>query len=180
MQIQLTDTLDPARLDDAWTLYGDAFEELRYTAVQRHLMYRSEFDDMMADGRIQKYLALDSAGSLVGLSTYTNQLDSMPLISPDYFARRWPQQYAAGRIWYVGFVAVRAGARGTGVFLSLVGSMYRTADNGVIALDICRHNEQEYGLPAAVHKMLDRLSGGARSERLDAQSYWAYEFPANA
>ena len=34
----------------------------------------------------------------------TAHLRSMPLVSPEYFARRWPERYAAGLIFYIGFL----------------------------------------------------------------------------
>ena len=39
----------------AWQLYQDCFEELNTLAVQRHMMYRSEFDEVMKDTRVDKY-----------------------------------------------------------------------------------------------------------------------------
>ncbi len=41
-------------LEPAWELYVEAFAELRTTAAQRHVMYRSEFDEVMADPRVTK------------------------------------------------------------------------------------------------------------------------------
>ena len=72
-----------------WKLYEDSFAELRSLAVQRHLMYRSEFDEVMDDPRISKYLALEDNGTPVGIATYTNDLEAVPLIAPEYFERHW-------------------------------------------------------------------------------------------
>ena len=36
-------------LEEAWGLYSEAFRDLNSRAVQRHLMYRSEFDEVMHD-----------------------------------------------------------------------------------------------------------------------------------
>jgi hypothetical protein len=154
----VTDLPEPL-LDEAWTLYTEAFRELDALAVQRHLMYRQEFDDVVADRRVRKYLAVDDGGRLTGLATYTNHLEAMPLVSPTYFERRWPAFYAEHRIWYVGFVAVRP-------------SVWQ---GGIRVFDMCRHNV-ERGLQLAVAALLDRL-GGLRAERADEQSYWMYTFP---
>ena len=40
----------------AWKLYSQAFDDLRYLAVQRHVMYGDEFDAVMADALVEKYL----------------------------------------------------------------------------------------------------------------------------
>jgi hypothetical protein len=58
--------------------------------------------------------------------------------------------------------------------------LYRTVlgkgPDAVAALDVCGRNE-EYRLPQAIHRLLDsmRLSM-VSSDRMDAQSYWCYEF----
>lgn len=175
------DALDAAVGAQGWRLYESAFEELRTRAVQRHLMTRAEFDGVMADPRVTKYVVRDRdrGGRMSGLATMTNHLDAMPLISPDFFAHRWPERYRQRRIWYVGFVAVDPDYQGTGVFAEVVGAMCGlvAASGGVAALDVCRRADEVYGLPAAIARLNDTFADGGRHERLDEQSYWAYVFP---
>jgi hypothetical protein len=180
MNVKVVDVLHNGLAEEAWTLYHDAFKDLNAFAVQRHLMYRTEFDDVLLDHRVQKYLCLDDDDTLCGLSTYTNDLAAMPLISPQYFERRWPQHYAERRIWYCGFVAVHPNGRAANAFGELVEAMYLVAatQNGIIALDMCRYNDQQRRLSRVVPLMLHRLSGDVRTERMDEQSYWLYEFRA--
>jgi hypothetical protein len=183
MQIEVGETVPAQESDEAWQLYIAAFEELRTTAVQRHVMTRQEFDGVLDDRRVLKYRAMDPGpgGRLAALSTLTNELDAMPLISPDYFRRRWPDRFAESRIWYIGFMAVHPGYRNSGVFERVVEEMYQViaASHGVGVVDICRRND-ELGLPQAVHEVLDNLTGNVRRERLDEQTYWLYEFPTAA
>ena len=143
MLVKVIDQITDDMHETAWGLYEGAFKEVRALAVQRHLMYRAEFDQVMFDPRVDKYLCLDDGGKLCGLSTYTNDLFAMPLIAPEYFERRWPDLYAQHKIWYCGFVAVAEDARSTRAFAELVEAMYRTATdrNGIIALDFCRYND---------------------------------------
>jgi hypothetical protein len=180
MNVKVVDEVHESQIEDAWTLYYTAFRELNAFAVQRHLMYRGEFDDVMRDQRVQKYLCLDDNDTLCGLATYTNDLDAVPLISPEYFERRWPQLYAERRIWYCGFVAVHPDSRAANAFGELVETMYLVAatQNGIIALDMCRFNDVKRRLSRVIPLMLHRLSGDVRTERMDEQSYWLYEFPA--
>jgi hypothetical protein len=180
MNVKVVDEIHESLIEDAWTLYYAAFRELNAIAVQRHLMYRGEFDEVMRDQRVQKYLCLDDNDTLCGLSTYTNDLDAVPLISPEYFERRWPQLYAEHRIWYCGFVAIHPQSRAANAFGELVQSMYMVAatQNGIIALDMCRFNDEARRLSRVIPLMLHRLSGEVRTERMDEQSYWLYEFPA--
>lgn len=176
-RVRVLDQIGGPLLEQAWTLYHEAFKELNALAVQRHGMYRNEFDDIMGDERVRKYLSLDG-DEMRGLATYTNQLDAMPLISPAYFARRWPQHYAQRRIWYCGFVAVAPAAQGGGAFAELVTAMYRHAETqgGIISLDICRHNDITHHLPRAIRILLAGISAGkVRAECADVQQFWVYE-----
>ena len=43
-----------------WGLYQRAFDDLRVLAVQRHIMVREEFDTVMADDRVDKYVLTDA------------------------------------------------------------------------------------------------------------------------
>jgi hypothetical protein len=180
MTVKVVDEVHESQLEETWALYHTAFRELNAFAVQRHLMYRSEFDEVMRDQRVQKYLCFDDADTLCGLSTFTNDLDAVPLISPEYFARRWPQLYAENRIWYCGFVGIHPESRNPSAFHELVEAMYRLAatQNGIISLDMCRFNDEARRLSRVIPLMLHRLSGDVRTERMDEQSYWLYEFPA--
>lgn len=177
--LKVVDALDGSLLEDAWNLYHAAFKDLNAYAVQRHLMYRNEFDHVMGDPQVAKYLCLDD-GVLVGLSTYTNDLDAAPLISPAYFQRRWPDLFAQQKIWYCGFVGVHPAAQGSGPFVEMITAMCRLAadQGGIISLDMCSANEPR--LARAVRVLLGRITGNVKAERIDAQSYWLYEFPTAA
>ena len=183
MLVKVIDQITDDMHETAWELYEGAFKEVRALAVQRHLMYRAEFDQVMMEPRVDKYLCLDDGGKLCGLSTYTNDLFAMPLIAPEYFERRWPDLYAQKKIWYCGFVAVAEDARSTRSFAELVEAMYRTATdrNGIIALDFCRFNDDSRNMSKVIQLMLRRLSSGTlQASCMDQQSFWIYEFPTAA
>jgi hypothetical protein len=183
MVIKIVDQINDDELAEAaWQLYYAAFSELNTMAVQRHLMYRHEFDEVMNDTRVQKYLCLDDAGTLCGLSTYTNDLDAVPLIAPQYFERHWPEHYAGNRIWYIGFVAVHPRAQGRHMFKQLVEQLYITAatQNGLVGIDICSYNDEVLHFSHVFRSMVERLTDNMRFSRIDQQSYWLYDFSAEA
>src|SRR4051812_43927039 len=163
----------------AWRLYQDAFDELNTLAVQRHMMFPSEFDEVMRDSRVSKYLALTDEGHLCGIATYTNDLDAVPLIAPQYFERHWPEHYAARKIWYIGFVAVHPQAQGRHMFRQMVEEMYVVAatQNGLVGIDICTYNDEVRNMSHIFRSMVERLTANMRFQKIDQQSYWLYEFP---
>ena len=178
MHVDVAKILSGPQGDDAWSLYTAAFEDLKSQAVQRHVMYRSEFDEVMTDDRVEKYVALSPDGALAGLSTFTNDLDAMPLISPDYFAHRWPDHYAERRIWYLGFIAIAETQRRSGVFEAMIEKMWRSvrANAGVAALDLCARNESR-NLNNAITRTLTSLTPDVVATRLDTQAFWSWELP---
>ena len=179
MEVQVLPELPANMLGEAWDFYQDTFPEPRQLAANRHLMYRREFDQMMADKRAEKYVALDTDGGIVGLGVMTVELDAVSLISPEYFEYHWPDLYAEKRLFYVVFVGARSGARGTGVFISLLRAMYQAigAVDGKVFVDICSYNEERHSLPRMIAMILGRVAGRAQPTRIDAQSFWLYEFP---
>ncbi|MEV0730231.1 hypothetical protein [Polymorphospora sp. NPDC050346] len=171
----------PAEIaEQAWQIYAEAFEEMKIRAVQRHVLYRHEFDEVMTDERVRKLLYVDHRrpDRIRGVATVTDDLSAIPLISPEYFAHHWPDLFAARQIWYVGFLAVHPAARGTGAFARLTREIWRPvlAAGGMAVVDVCRHND-ELGFHRAIHHALGSLGGDVRAEHIDDQSYWIYEAP---
>jgi ribosomal protein S18 acetylase RimI-like enzyme len=164
--------------EQAWKLYREAFDPLRHTAVQRHVMYDDEFDAVMADPRVDKYLIYDADGTLQGLGTITNIIESMPLVSPEYFATRWPERSAEGRVFYIGFVGVHPSAHGSGIFAELVHAMTSVvaACDGIAILDVCRHNLQKLHLPRMISILASSWAPQVEMVDLDAQTYIGYDF----
>jgi len=176
MRVEIEKALSGRRLEEGWQLYTTAFDELRTAAVQRHVMHRGEFDAVMADDRVDKYVGVSDDGTVTSLATFTNVLEAMPLISPEFFADRWPREYAEGRVWYLGFIAIHPDHRSTGVFESVIEELWRPVrkGRGVAALDMCSRNEA-IGLPDAITRTLAAFTPDVLTTALDQQSYWSFE-----
>lgn len=168
---------DEGQIEVAWDLYEQAFRDLNRLAVQRHLMHRSEFEEVMLDQRVTKYLCLEDNDTLIGMSTFTNDLDAVPLIAPEYFEHHWPDLYAAHKIWYIGFLAVHPDAQGRRAFAQLSEQMYivAAAQDGLVGLDLCNHNDDVRHMSRVLRIMARRL-GRSRLDLIDQQSYWLYRF----
>lgn len=184
MRLEMTTAITGDRVEACWELYELAFGELRTVAVQRQLILRAEFDEVLADERVTKYVAVDEAAGerCCAVAAATTDLQAMPLVSPDYFEHRWPQLYRDGHIWYVGFVAIAPEHQRGPLFGRIVGDIARSAAavGGVAAMDVSRYVSEQRRLPEALARYFTRLAPGTRGVRLDEQAYWAYEFPAPA
>jgi hypothetical protein len=176
--VEIRAVVDGELREQAWKLYSQAFDELRFVAVQRHVMYGEEFDAVMADPEVQKFLLWGADGSLQGLSTMTNNLRSMPLVSPEYFAHRWPERYQAGLIYYIGFLGVHPASHGTGVFGDLVRAMTEPVSlvEGFAVIDVCTYNKDRLHLPRAIRWLASTWAPSVEMSDLDAQTYVGYDF----
>lgn len=165
-----------------WRLYQRAFEDLKVLAVQRHVMFHGEFEGLLADERVAKYVVTAPDGTVVALATMTNDLPAVPLVSPEYFAHRWPALYEKQAVWYVCFVAVDPGHQSQGVMQRIIDAMCEevSGHGGVICLDVCEFRETSVRLPMAIEVQANRSTPGIRRVRLDAQVFWGYEFPSPA
>jgi len=182
MRVDVVPVLGGVEREQCWAMYEAAFAEQRTAAVQRHLMVRSEFDDVMADERIGKYVALTDSGAVTGIGTATTALDAVPLIEPAFFAARWPDLYESAAIFYVVFVATHRDAAGAAAFTAMIGALGRRAAalGGVVVADMSR-NRRERGLDSALLARLRSTSDpGTRMLRLDEQAYLAYELSPTA
>ena len=164
--------------EQAWKLYLQSFDDLRYLAVQRHVMYGDEFDAVMADPRVDKFLVQGDDGSLQAISTMTSDLRSMPLISPEYFARRFPERYQARLVYYIGFLAVHPDSHGSGVFGDLVRAMTEPVAiaEGLAVIDVCTYNKERLHLPRAIRWLASTWAAHVEMADLDAQTYVGYDF----
>jgi hypothetical protein len=178
MTVSTQQVIEGAQLEDAWKLYRQSFDPLRHLAVQRHVMYAAEFDSVMADSRVDKYLAAGPDGSLLGISTMSSELASMPLISPEFFAHRWPDRFRAKGIYYIGFLAVHPDSHGSGVFAELVKAMTRLVAlaDGLAVIDVCTYNKDRLHLPRAINSLASTWASHVNMAPLDAQTYIAYDF----
>ena len=164
-----------------WPLYEAAFRDVDTLAAQRHLLDRAEFAAILADKRIATFVARDDVGP-AGVAVMTNVLEAWPLVSPRFFARRWPDHYRRGAVWYFGFVAVDPVWAGRGyVFAQLIAAMQPTVGrHGIAVMDFCAYNSQVRGLPAASGAVLRRIDPQARLEQVDVQEFWAVRFDGTA
>lgn len=158
-------------------LYEAAFGPLRVQALARQVLTASEFSDQMTDGTVVKYVARDEAGRPVGLCTLTRRLESVPWISPEYFADRYPEHWARGAIYYLGFVLAHPAQRHARFIDQLidVGIGELVEQRAVCAYDLCAYNDDTLGLGARITQSVERLSGVA-PRLTDTQSYYTVDF----
>lgn len=160
-----------------YELYLETFGDLASRAVARQLLHEHEFMAEMVDERVHKYLVWDETGEPVGMSTLTNHLETVPWISPDYFAHHYPEHSARGAVYYLGFILVRHDRRRARVFSDMVSRIVDVlvADRAVCAYDICAFNNDVLRLQDNIESLLRRISDVA-VHPVDTQTYYTAAF----
>jgi hypothetical protein len=175
--ITVETAIDPATAEAFYDLYRAAFGELQAEAVARQLLHRDEFLEEMHDPRVHKYVAWGPDGEPIGMSTLTNHLETVPWISPAYFERHYPEAFARGAVYYVGFTLVRSADRRQRVFGAMVAAMGEVlaAERAVVGWDICAFNDDGFGFGEHTARLLGR-SGDVTVRPIDRQTYYAGAF----
>jgi hypothetical protein len=179
VKVTIETEIDEATAAIFYDLYRHAFGDLEKRAVARQLLHREEFFEEMHDPRVRKYVAWSDDGEPIGMSTFTNQLETVPWISPAYFEHHYPEAFARGAIYYVGFSLVRRTERRGRVFEEMVRRMAEgLADKrAVVGWDVCAFNDEEGGLSFGemATRLLNREDDVA-VERIDRQTYYVGTF----
>ncbi|MBA8793171.1 hypothetical protein FHX74_000765 [Friedmanniella endophytica] len=170
------DTLEPVYEESYWRLYEGAFGPLRTEAAARQVLDRDEFSEEMTDPRVTKYLVWDDDGA-AGMTTLTQDLSTVPWISPHFYAARYPDHAARDAIFYLGFILVRPGLRSSRVFhrlMDVVTDRISAAD-GVVGYDICAFNITTLNFADRIETVVGRRHPAAFAE-VDSQHYFTTDF----
>jgi hypothetical protein len=158
-------------------LYQRTFAPLRIRAAARQLLTREEFFGQLEDHRVDKYVAWQDDGQPVAIITLTRHLHTVPWISPEYFAARYPEQWARNAVYYLGFACARPTAQKS-PFLEMAVRMAiepLALERAVIAYDVCSYNNNVLRISDRITEVFRRHSP-FRPEELDSQIYYGVNF----
>lgn len=166
-----TDDL-PGDVNDAlFEIHLEGFGELATESAMRHVYRRDEWDGLMGDPGIVKYVAfLD--GVPVAINSVARDFRAVPWLSAEYFEARYP-----GRtLWYVLDTIVSSSVRGSDVLLRLFSLGFEEARAGfdpMVVLSVTRqHVDRGYvELLSAVVEM----HGGSPIREIDTYHYYAFD-----
>ncbi|GAB2885658.1 hypothetical protein [Nocardioides pacificus] len=158
-----------------WQLYRKTFGELETKAAARQVLHEHEFLEEMRDPRVEKYVAWDG-DRIIGISTLTRDLETVPWISAAYFAHHFPEQTARGAVFYLGLTLVHGDYRQGRIFEAMIAKMTRVVADarGLCAWDICAWNDA-WGFGTVIEQMLLR-NADVSVKPIDRQTYYAVSF----
>jgi hypothetical protein len=160
-----------------YKLYHDTFSALQVKAVARQLLHEEEFFEEMSDPRVHKYVAWDEDGDAIGLSTLTRHLETVPWISPQYFAYHFPEHTARDAVFYLGFTLVVPHRRQSRIFQAMIERVVEllVEERAICAWDICSHNDMTLSLQDNIERLLYRRADVTVAP-IDRQTYYAGTF----
>lgn len=169
--------LDESTVAAYWKLYRETFAELETRAMARHLLHEHEFIEEMTDPRVMKYVARNADGEVVGLSTLTRDLETVPWISPGWWAHHYPEHTARNAVYYLGFTLVRQDQRQTSVMWSMISTIVEmlVAEKAVCGYDYCKFNNEVLRLGPGTEALLHRIAD-VEVEATDTQTYYTALF----
>jgi len=177
-EIKVTDEkeLDFATARRLYGLYKDSFGPMETKAVARQVLHESEFIEEMLDPRVHKFVAWNEEDEAIGMTTITQDLSTVPWISPAYFAHHYPDHHARDAIFYLGFTLVHPDYQGKHVFHAMLGPMWELVRDyrPVVAWDMCLVND-ELGLGGSAGRLFSTFSN-VTVVQVDRQNYYVGDF----
>jgi hypothetical protein len=177
IRVDIQTTVAETEIEQFYRLYEQAFGPLRTRAIARQVLHPGEFRAEMIDPRVHKHVARTAGGVPVGLTTLTRHLETVPWISPEYFAARFPQHAERNAIYYAGFILVAPSARQGVAFHAMIKSVVRilAAADAVVGWDICSYNNSRFSFADALRAALDEQASVEVAVE-DSQTYYAARF----
>jgi DNA-dependent RNA polymerase auxiliary subunit epsilon len=173
VRITVEPAIDGPDVERFYALYLEAFGPLRTMAVARHVLHEDEFREEMVNPLIDKYVAWDEDGRAVAMATLTRHLETVPWISPEYFAHHYPEPWSRGAVFYLGFVLADPGRRRQRMFSEILAAVIRrVADaRGICGWDACAFNVRHVKMRDVVVAVSQDVSP-TEVEPIDSQTYF--------
>lgn len=165
----------PGHIVDAFLpVYRASFEHLATRSATKQILSDAEFVALVTSRRTVKTCAWDRE-ELVGMALMAHDLTLVPWVSIPFFAQRWPDELADGRLGYLLTVLVHPDHR-AGPWMRLMIetlAMHSAVRHVQMAFDCCGFNIETVDVPAMI-KALGEGFARIETERIDIQHYYAY------
>ena len=104
MRVTIEQKISADLIESFYELYVAAFGPLRTRAAARQVLSLDEFIEEMTDPRVDKYVVWnaddDGVEQAIALTTFTNDLATVPWIEPAYYEHHYPDHFARNAVYY--------------------------------------------------------------------------------
>jgi len=170
---------DPTLIDRLWSLYVRAYLPVAEETVTHEMLDRVEFAGQLRSSVNRVWVVWD--GDMpVAMTVISTDVRSTRWLSEQYFAKHFPDRYAAGQVHYVVWAVVDPdyGARGAVVHLGKHCLAVEAEEGALLVFDTPEVNQpNETGGSAELLLRLARMVSDADLVPISVQRYYAISFP---
>lgn len=176
-----THVVDIVLADKLWYLYDVAYRGLAELAVTREMLYRSEFDEAIADPSNRLWVLWDDS-TPVAMTLVATDIGSTRYLSRAYFERHYPDHMRRGAVHYIMWLVVHPAhaARGALVRLAREGMSVEASEGALLVFDSPEMNQPNLtgGFAEMAARSARSVAGPAPVHHLETQHYFAIDFGA--
>ena len=174
-----THVVDVGLANKLWQLYELAYRGLAEKAVTREMLYRSEFDEAIADPSNRLWVLWDD-NCPVGMSLVATDIGSTRYLSRAYFERHYPDHLQRNAVHYIMWLVIHPAHAGKGAILRLAkeGLALEASEGALLVFDTPEMNQPEVtgGFAEMMSRLAKSVDGPAPIHHLEAQHYFAIDF----
>lgn len=175
MRITIESTVDATTAEAFLPIYHESFAHLIDLSAAKQSLSDEEYRFFMGSEDVLKFTGWTDDDQLCAVSLVTTRLDLVPWVSPPFFARRFPEHYERGVIYYFLTILVREQDRNrpwTKAILEAIG-LHCGAVRGICVFDCCKFNDEVVGVPKIISEV-SRPYLDFEEIEIDVQRYYAY------
>ncbi len=174
-----THVVDVVLANKLWQLYELAYSGLAEKAVTREMLYRSEFDEAIADTTNRLWVLWDD-NLPVGMSLVATDIGSTRYLSRAYFERHYPDHLRRGAVHYIMWLVIHPAHAAKGAILRLAkeGLSLEASEGALLVFDTPEMNQPEVtgGFAEMMSRLAKSIAGTTPLHHLEAQHYFAIDF----
>ena len=174
-----TTVVDRSLGDKLWQLYDVCYRDLAGSAVTREMLYRSEFDETIADHTNRLWVLWDDTAP-VGMCLVATDIGRTRYLSREYFEHHYPDHMRRSAVHYIMWLVIHPAhvAKGAIVRLAREGLALEASEGALLVFDSPSINQPETsgGFAEMMARLARSLAGPAPVRHLETQHYFAVDF----
>jgi len=174
-----THVIDFVLADKFWRLYETAYAGIAAEAVTREMLYRSEFDDAIADPS-NRIWALWDDNSPVAMTLIATDIGRTRYLSRAYFEHHFPEHSRRDAIHYIMWLVVHPAYQAKGAIVRLARECLalEASDGALLVFDTPAVNQPQAtgGFAEMMSRLAKSFVGDAPVHHLETQHYYAVDF----
>jgi|GEM_PF-2146599 len=166
-----------------WELYELAYRRTAEATPTHELLYRHEFDELLADPTNRLWVLWDDAAPVASTLIATD-ITSTRYLSGPWFERHHPERARRSLVHYIMWVVVHPAHAATGALVRLARETLavEAAEGALLVFDAPEINQPSArgGLAEMMRRLATMVAERARVDQITVQRYYAVDFPAGA